>query len=151
MIEPGQPAPNVDRIAHDGTHVRIGGAQPHVTVLYFYPKDETAGCVKEACAFRDAYVDFVDAGAMVVGVSDDDDASHRAFAEHRRLPFALLHDHGGELRSAWRVPDWLGLLRNRVTYVIDRAGVVRMAFESQLRAGTHVSRALEIVRSLAKP
>lgn len=150
MIEVGQPAPRFERIAHDGTRVAVGGAAERVTVLYFYPKDETAGCVAQACAFRDAYEDFVGAGAQVVGVSDDSAASHRAFAEHRRLPFPLLSDDDGALRTAYGVPNWMVLLRNRVTFVIDRDGVVRMAFESQLRTGSHVDKALAMVKSLAR-
>lgn len=150
MIEVGQPAPPFERTAHDGTKVVVGSANERVTVLYFYPKDETAGCVAQACAFRDAYENFVDAGAQVVGVSDDSAKSHRDFAEHRRLPFPLLTDEGGELRTAFGVPNWMMLLRNRVTFVIDRKGVVRMAFESQLRTGSHVDKALAMVKSLAR-
>jgi thioredoxin-dependent peroxiredoxin len=150
MIPVGQPAPRFERIAHDGTRVLVGDGQPGVVVLYFYPKDETAGCTAQACGFRDAFEVFTEAGAQVVGVSDDSDASHRAFAEHQRLPFALLSDHGGALRRSFAVPNWLGVLRNRVTFVIDERGVVRYAFQSQLRPGQHVREALEIVRALAR-
>jgi thioredoxin-dependent peroxiredoxin len=148
MIEVGRPAPPFERVAHDGSTVVIGPAMERITVLYFYPKDETAGCVAQACAFRDVYEDFTAAGARVVGVSDDSNTTHREFAEHRRLPFPLVSDTGGQLRTAYGVPNWMVLLRNRVTFVIDRAGIVRMAFESQLRTGTHVERALTMVREL---
>jgi peroxiredoxin Q/BCP len=150
MIQTGQPAPRFERIAHEGTRVTVGDENPGVLVLYFYPKDETAGCTAQACAFRDAFESFTDAGAQVVGVSDDSDASHRAFAEHRRLPFPLIADEDGALRTAFGIPNWLGVLRNRVTFVIDQRGVVRHAFQSQLRTRQHVRDALDIVRSLAR-
>jgi peroxiredoxin Q/BCP len=117
-------------------------------VLYFYPKDETAGCTAEACAFRDSYEVFTQAGAEVIGVSDDTVESHRSFAAHRRLPFLLLSDPGGEVRRRYGVAGWLGLIRGRVTFVIDRQGIVRHVFDSQLQATRHVSEALETIRSL---
>ena len=84
-----------------------------------------------------------------MGVSDDRNTTHRAFAEHRRLPFPLIGDTSGQLRDAYGVPNWMVVLRSRVTFVIDRQGIVRMAFESQLRTGSHVAQALAMVRSLA--
>lgn len=150
MLEVGQPAPKFERTAHDGTSVTTEPPLPEVLVLYFYPKDETSGCTAQACAFRDSFEDFRDAGAIVVGVSDDSLESHRSFAEHRRLPFPLLSDDSGELRRAFAIPNWLGILRNRVTFVIDRGGVVRHVFQSQLQAGKHVEHALRIVRDLAR-
>lgn len=148
MIDVGQPAPTFERVAHDGTTVAVGPGSDHITVLYFYPKDETAGCVAQACAFRDVYDDFLAAGARVVGVSDDSNTTHRAFAEHRKLQFPLISDTQGQLRLAYGVPNWLVLIRNRVTFVIDRDGIVRFTFESQLRTGAHVEKALAVVREL---
>ncbi len=149
MIDVGQSAPVFERVAHEGTTVSTRAPLPHVLVLYFYPKDETGGCTMQACAFRDAFESFTDAGAIVVGVSDDSLESHRSFAEHRRLPFPLLADESGELRKAFGVPNWLGILRNRVTFVIDRGGVVRHVFQAQLQATKHVEEALRIVQQLA--
>lgn len=148
MLEIGHQAPEFHRVDHDGKPVHVGGAQSNVTVLYFYPRDETAGCVAQACAFRDDYDAFVAAGATVIGVSDDDDDSHRAFARHRRLQFSLVSDVDGKLRDMYRVPNWLGVLRNRVTYVIDREGIVRLAFKGQIQATRHIAEALRVVRSL---
>ena len=120
-------------------------------VLYFYPKDETPGCTAEACSFRDAYEDFVDAGAVVVGVSADSLASHEQFAAHHRLPFELISDEDGALRRAYNVPtSMLGLLPGRVTYVIDRDGKVQHVFNSQLQAKRHVEEALEVVRRITR-
>jgi peroxiredoxin Q/BCP len=119
-------------------------------VLYFYPRDQTAGCTIEACAFRDSYQDFVAAGAQVVGVSRDDAGSHARFAAAHRLPFPLLSDPGGEAHERYGVRQRLGgLIKDRVTFVIDSGGVIRDVFTSQLRFSTHVSRALEVVRALA--
>lgn len=118
-------------------------------VLYFYPKDETPGCTKEACSFRDSYEDFVAAGAEVVGVSGDSVGKHQAFAEHHRLPFTLLADEGNALRKAYGVPATLWILPGRVTYVIDRDGIVRHVFDSQLQATRHIDEALAVIKSLA--
>ncbi len=118
-------------------------------VVYFYPKDDTPGCTKESCAFRDHFEAFVDAGAEVIGISSDSEASHKAFAAKHRLPFSLLSDAGGKVRGAFGVPATLGLLPGRVTYVIDRQGVIRHAFNSQLQATKHVDEALAVLKSLA--
>ena len=79
-------------------------------MLFFYPKDGTAVCTKEACSFRDAYEDFVQAGAVVIGVSSDSAESHQAFASGHRLPFVLLADADGSLRKAFGVPKTLGIM-----------------------------------------
>jgi peroxiredoxin Q/BCP len=118
-------------------------------VVFFYPKDETAGCTAEACAFRDAFEDFCAAGASVVGISSDSVGSHDRFANRHKLPFLLMADEGGKVRSAFGVPKTLGIMPGRVTYVIDRKGVVRHVFNSQIQAGRHVEEALAVVRRLA--
>lgn len=118
-------------------------------VLYFYPKDETAGCTKQACAFRDSYQDFKEAGAEVVGISSDDEKSHVSFAIHHKLPFVLLSDKGGLIRKQFGVPaDMLGLIPGRVTYIIDKEGIIRYKFNSQLRIEKHITEALRIIKAL---
>lgn len=142
-LAPGDEAPDFALPDARGEVVRLAdfhGQKP--VVLYFYPKDETPGCTKEACAFRDAYEDFVAAGAEVIGVSSDDGKSHERFAAKHRLPFRLLSDRGGEVRRRYGVPATLGLLPGRVTFVIDRDGRVRHVFNSQLQAERHVREAL---------
>ena len=151
MLSVGQSAPVFSRIAHNGTEVVVGPNQGKVMVVYFYPKDETPLCIAEACAFRDSFADFSDAGAVVVGISDDSDESHRKFAEKRRLPFALVSDEGGTLRKSFEIADWLGLVRNRVTFVIDQEGIIRHRFEAKLRAQKHVEEAIRVVRELVGP
>lgn len=118
-------------------------------VVYFYPKDDTFGCTREACTFRDHYEDFLHAGAEVIGVSRDDAASHDRFKAKNRLPFTLLSDPGGKVTDAWGVRGPLGL-PGRVTFVFDKDGVVRHRFESSIRFGKHVDEALEVVKQLAR-
>ena len=120
----------------------------HAVVLYFYPKDETRGCTAEACSFRDSYEVFKDAGAEVVGVSSDSVESHQSFAEHHRLPFILLSDEGGELRKLYGVPTTMGMFPGRVTYIIDRLGVVRHIFSSQIQFERHVIEALDTLQAM---
>jgi len=117
-------------------------------VVFFYPADESPICTKEACAFRDAYQDFSDAGAVVIGVSADSMESHQRFASHHHLPFHLLSDTDGNLRKAFDTPKSLGLLPGRVTYVIDLDGVVRHVFNSQLSAERHVREALTTLKAM---
>jgi len=100
-------------------------------VLYFYPKDDTPGCTAQACAFRDSYEVFKDAGAEVIGISDDSADSHQKFVTKHQLPFTLLSDTGKQVRKLYGVPSTLGLLPGRVTYVIDQNGVVQHIFNSQ--------------------
>lgn len=118
-------------------------------VLYFYPKDDTPGCTSEACAFRDSYETFKQAGAEVIGISSDSGESHRQFASKYQLPFILLSDKGGALRKTYGVPTTLGLLPGRVTYVIDKEGIVRHIFSSQTNIDKHITEALAIVQSIA--
>src|SRR6266704_3857286 len=118
-------------------------------VLYFYPKDETPGCTLEARAFRDSYDRFTTAGAEVVGISSDSVASHRRFAARHTLPFLLLSDRGGGVRELYGVDKTLGFLPGRVTYVIDKTGVVRHVYSSQLLATRHTREALGVLSALS--
>jgi peroxiredoxin Q/BCP len=149
MLAIGDRAPEFSLLDQDSqavTRDALLAAGP--LVLYFYPKDETPGCTREACAFRDAYADFADAGASVVGVSTDDPASHKRFAEHHRLPFRLLSD-SGELAKRFGVKKTLGILPGRVTFVIDRSGIVRYVFSSQVAPERHVTEALRILHEIS--
>ncbi len=149
-VQAGDRAPDFTAQAHDGRQVSLADFRgKHVVVLYFYPKDGTPVCTKEACGFRDAYEQFTQAGAAVIGVSGDSPENHVAFASSRRLPFLLLSDQDGSLRKAFGVPKTLGLFPGRVTYVIDKQGVVRHVFSSQFAADRHVAEALAMVQKLA--
>ena len=149
-IQVGDKAPDFTLPSQSGEQVRLSDRLgERIVVLYFYPKDETVGCTKEACAFRDSYEVFAEAGAEVIGVSSDSVDKHAAFAGHHELPFTLLSDQGGQVRKSYAVPATLGLLPGRVTYVIDRAGTVRHVFSSQTNIGRHVNDALDVVKKLS--
>lgn len=146
-INVGDTAPDFERKDHNGDPVRLADYRgKSAVVVYFYPKDETPVCTRQACAFRDSHSDFENAGAEVIGISNDSDESHRAFAEHHKLPFRLISDRDGSLRAAFGVPKTLGLMPGRVTYVIDRDGIVRHVFNSQFSSGRHVREALDALR-----
>ena len=148
-VQPGDKAPDFTLPSQSGESVRLyDRLGQHVVVLYFYPKDETRGCTAEACAFRDSHEVFTDAGAEVIGISSDSVDKHAAFAGHHKLPFTLLSDKGGVVRKSFGVPTALGLIPGRVTYVIDREGVVRHYFNSMTGIDQHVGDALEVVRKL---
>jgi len=145
----GDKAPDFTLPSQSGEQVRLQDRIGQgVVVLYFYPKDETSGCTREACAFRDSHEVFTDAGAEVIGVSSDSVDKHAAFATHHKLPFTLLSDKGGKVRKAYEVPSTLGFIPGRVTYVIDRDGTVRHVFNSMTNIDRHVKDALEVVRRL---
>lgn len=117
-------------------------------VIYFYPKDDTPGCTKESCAFRDSYEVFKDAGAEVIGISGDSIESHQKFAQKYSLPFILLSDSKNEVRKLFGVPSTLFILPGRVTYVIDKEGIVRHIFDSMLDFNAHVDEAIKTIKSL---
>lgn len=120
-----------------------------ILVIYFYPKDDTPGCTKEACKFRDDFEDFKDLGAQVIGISSDSVDSHLKFAEKYALPFTLLSDVSGAVRKSFGVPtNLLGLIPGRVTYIVDYKGVVVGKYNSQMNAERHVSEALQVISRL---
>ena len=145
-LSTGDPMPDTTLVGPEGP-VKLRDKLGKPLVVYFYPKDETYGCTKEACRFRDQYEDFVGAGAEVIGISRDDAESHAKFRDHHRLPFTLLSDPGGQVASNWGVKPTLGL-PGRVTFVFDKTGVVRHRFDSAIRFGKHVDEALAMVKSL---
>jgi thioredoxin-dependent peroxiredoxin len=117
-------------------------------VLYFYPKDDTPGCTAESCAFRDSYEVFKEAGAEVIGVSGDSPQSHQQFARKYNLPFILLSDSDNKLRQSYGVPATLFILPGRVTYVIDKQGVVRHIFDSMMNFKGHVEESLKTLKEI---
>jgi peroxiredoxin len=145
----GDLAPDFNLPTTTGTTFKLREHRGHPVVLYFYPKDGSSGCTKEACSFRDQYQDFKALGAEVIGISSDDESSHREFTAKYELPFPLLSDEGGQLRKQYAVPRaaW-GLLPGRVTYVLDAEGRVRYVFNSLNEATNHVLNAKNILRGL---
>jgi peroxiredoxin Q/BCP len=118
-------------------------------VLFFYPKDESYGCTKEACAFRDSYADFKDYDCEVIGISQGDVDSKSSFVQRNKLNFILLADEGNNLRTAFGIkPDLFGLVPGRVTFIVDREGIVQDVFNSQLNFAKHVQNALEVIKKI---
>jgi len=118
-------------------------------VIYFYPKDDSPGCTKEACYFQDQFEVFKQADAEVIGISGQSVESHKKFAEKYNLTYTLLSDEGNKLRKQFGVPtNFLGLLPGRVTYIVDKTGKVVYLFDSQIQATKHVDEALRIIQNL---
>lgn len=145
-VRQGDTAPDFTLPDQRGESVSLSQLRGRWVVVYFYPADDTPGCTKESCAFRDSYEDFTDLGAEVVGISSDSVASHEAFAAKHRLPFTLLADTDGAVRKRYGVKGTFGLMPGRTTYVIDPEGVVRKVFNSQFQVTRHHKEALATIR-----
>lgn len=118
-------------------------------VIYFYPKDDSPGCTKEACYFRDQFEVFKDVDAEIIGISGQSVESHKKFADKYRLSYTLLSDEGNKVRKLFGVPtNFFGLLPGRVTYIVDKTGKVIYIFDSQINATQHVDEALKILKEL---
>lgn len=141
-------APDIALPDQHNKTVSLKDLRGKVVVLYFYPKDNTSVCTAEACTFRDSYEAFKDLGAEVIGISSDSVKSHQEFAEKNHLQFPLLADTSNMARKAFGVPNTAGIIPGRVTYVIDREGVVRYLFNSMMDGPKHVSEAMKIVKEL---
>jgi peroxiredoxin Q/BCP len=151
-LQPGDPAPDFALPDADGKTVSLADFRGRSdVVLYFYPKDNTPGCNREACSFRDNFQAFHAAGAVVIGVSSDGAESHQRFVQRFRLPFVLLSDHDGAVRARYGVAKTLGVLPGRTTFLIDRQGIIRMVFSSQFQPAQHVARAIRALEALHGP
>jgi len=149
-IKVGDPAPDFTLPAQDGSTVNLGDFRgKQAVVLYFYPKDDTPGCTAQSCAFRDQYEVFQAAGAEVIGVSGDSSESHRKFAAKYNLPFTLLSDKGDQVRKLYGATAVFGLFPGRISYVIDKEGIVRYTFDSMFDFKGHVEEALKTLQQLA--
>ncbi len=151
MVTEGSRAPEFSGTTADGSRVSLAdyrGKQP--LVLFFYPKDNTTVCTKEACGFRDHAGEIADAGGAVIGVSMDSETSHQKFSAGHRLGFPLVADRDAAICKAYGVARLGGWLPpRRVTFVIDRDGVVRRVIASELNANKHVDGAIAALRELA--
>jgi len=149
QLKAGEKVPDFSLPSQDGKEVRLSDLlRDKNVVLYFYPKDRSQGCTRQACAFRDAYEVFKDLGAEVVGISGDGVDSHQDFSTKFELPFVLLSDKGGKVRKLFGVGTTLGILPGRVTFIIDREGTIRHVFSSQARFTKHIEVALEILKGI---
>jgi peroxiredoxin Q/BCP len=142
----GSAAPAIDTTAHNGEHVSLAALRGKSVVVYFYPKDDTPGCTKEACELRDSWDKIKAAGAVVLGVSTQDTASHVAFADKYKLPFLLLPDPDGTITKAYGVPMHNGLAK-RVTFVIDPQGKIAKVFPDVNPSG-HAAEILGVLSTL---
>jgi thioredoxin-dependent peroxiredoxin len=151
MIEEGKPAPDFTLADQAGKKVTLSKLKGSSVVLYFYPKDDTPGCTTEACAFRDAFADYKKAGAVILGVSPDDSASHAKFAKKFDLPFTLLADNDKKVSEAYGVwkeksmygKKYMGV--ERTTFVIDRQGKVAKIFP-KVKVDGHSSAVLDAIK-----
>jgi peroxiredoxin Q/BCP len=118
-------------------------------VIFFYPKDETPGCTKEACTFRDRHEEFLEFDCQVIGISSDSVDSHKQFATKHNFNFVLLADTDKKIRKLFGVPGNLfGLLPGRVTYIIDLSGKIRGIHNSQLNPVSHIEEALDLIKQM---
>lgn len=148
-VQVGDTAPDFTLPSQDGQIVSLQDFIGKSTlVVYFYPKDDTAGCTKEACSFRDSYEVFKEAGAEVIGISADSEEAHQQFAKRYRLQFVLLSDKDGAVRKLYGVPTTFGFIPGRVTYIIDKQGIVRHIFSSQFMPEKHIEEALKTLQEI---
>jgi peroxiredoxin Q/BCP len=143
LLPVGSPAPTFTAVAHDGSKVDLAKLKGKDVVLYFYPKDDTPGCTKEACDLRDNWAKIQKAGVVVFGVSTQDNGSHKAFAEKYKLPFPLLPDDKGDIAAKYKVPVVDGKAR-RITYLIGKDGKIKHVWPKV----TPVGHAAEILAQL---
>ena len=154
MVKEGERAPSFRGTTGDGKQLGLEDFRGRPLVVYFYPKDNTPVCTKEACAFRDHGAEIAALGGAVVGISNDGSASHQKFAGQHGITFPLLSDADGALAKAFGVARLGGILSGwipprRVTFVLDGDGVVRKVIESEFSADRHVDGALEALRTIA--
>ncbi|MEB3341364.1 peroxiredoxin [Okeania sp.] len=148
-INVGDKAPEFTLPSQEGTQVSLSDFRGKKNVvIYFYPKDNTPGCTKEACAFRDQYEVFTDVDAEIIGISGDTQKSHQQFTTKYNLPFTLLCDTDNKVRQLYDVPATLWILPGRVTYVIDKEGIIRHIFDSMLDFDAHSKEALKILKDM---
>jgi peroxiredoxin Q/BCP len=152
VVEEGKPAPDFELKSDSGEAVKLSDLRGKQVVLYFYPKDDTPGCTTQACGIRDAYGEFEKAGAVVLGVSPDDERSHVKFKEKYDLPFTLLadEDHSvSEQYGVWGEKKYMGKTYwgvSRSTFVIDEDGNVKRVMH-QVKPDAHADDVLETLRS----
>lgn len=147
-VQVGQAAPDFSLPSEDGSQVRLSEFRGKNVVLYFYKGDFTEGCTDEACAFRDSFEDFTDAGAEVIGVSKDSIESHKSFKETHDLPFTLLSDPDRSARNLYSTTPEGEELPPRVTFVIDKQGIVRLIFSHKEKVHEHIEETLSLLKAI---
>jgi peroxiredoxin Q/BCP len=148
-IRVGEEAPNFTLRDQDNLEVSLEEHQnKNNVVLFFYPKDFSPGCTTQACSFRDSYEDFTDLGAVVIGISGDSVESHKKFLNAYLLPFTLLSDTEGEVRSLYGATKAFGLIPGRYTFIIDKKGIIRHIFTSETNMQKHIDEALRVLKEI---
>ena len=146
-LKKGDPVPLFSLTDQTGKDFNIANQiGKHRLVIYFYPKDESMVCTKEACAFRDMFNEFTKAGALVIGINDGTVASHNAFAEHYKLPFVLLSDPGNKIYNMFGIKNKL-FMSGRETFIVDLNGIIVYSHAAMLQGKAHAEDALEALRS----
>lgn len=150
-IQTGDRIPDFSLPDQDNNMVRMADyIGKNNLVIYFYPKDNTSGCTAEACAFRDSFHEFKNIDAEVFGISSDSVKSHKSFAQQYNLAFGLLSDSEKSVRKLFGVPGNLfGLVPGRVTYIVDKQGIVRGVYNSQMDPTGHVQKSLEKLKEIS--
>jgi len=150
IIKVGSTVPSFSLKDQNGLNFNINSVKGKKNlVIYFYPKDDSPGCTKEACSFRDQFEVFNKQDALIIGISGQSVKSHLEFAKKHRLNYTLLSDEENKVRKLFGVPtSFLGLLPGRVTYIVDKKGEVVFVFNSQLNAEKHIEEALRILKNL---
>jgi len=152
MVSLGDKAPDFTGTLADGRQLRLRDyhGRRHI-ILYFFPKDFTPGCTREACSFRDHRAQVADLDAEVIGVSLDTPEKHAAFAQAHQLPYPLVSDRSGAIATAYGVARLSGWLpTKRVTFVIDKDGIVRHIIKSEFSIDRHIEEAIEMLRALQR-
>jgi peroxiredoxin Q/BCP len=142
-VQAGYKAPDFSLPSNTGETIRLSDfLGKKNAVIFFYPMDESPVCSKEAKAFRDKYQEFKNLDAEIIGISSQSIESHKSFAAHHNLPFILASDTDNKVRKLYGVSATLGIVPRRVTYIIDKEGVVKFVFSSQLHPAKHADKAL---------
>ena len=147
-LRSGDLAPDFELPSCTGKSVRLSNLRGKNVVLYFYPNVNTPGCIREACGFRDSYNEFNDLNVEILAVSSDKKEDHSNLSKKFEIPFNLLSDQNSKVKRIYNASSFFGLLPKRITYVIDKNGVIRHIFSSQIRLNKHVTSALEAVKKL---
>jgi peroxiredoxin Q/BCP len=149
MLKPGATAPQFTATLDDGSTFDLASyrGQKHV-VLYFYPKDFTGGCTAQACSFRDNYSLIEKYDAMIVGVSGDTESSHASFKDKYELPFPLAADPSRQVHKLYEAVGLIPWITPRITYVIDKQGIIREAIRHDFRVKEHVPEVIEALKKL---
>ncbi|MCI5056315.1 MAG: peroxiredoxin [Flavobacteriales bacterium] len=144
----GDKAPNFSLKDQNGNLISSEGLRGKRIAIFFYPKDNTLVCTKEACSFRDHYEDFKNYNTEVIGISQDSDESHSGFAHKHGLQYSLLEDKGGTLAKAFGIKKVLGLISGRESFLVDENGIIIEKETSRLNADRHVEKLLKKLKSI---